>query len=310
MNKKNFTFTQLIEKRMLEFKNKEAFYKEVGINKTQMGRLLRGEVKDPNTNTLSKLEKITKISPEDIRTAYNLEFQNKTINKNTRDRELRIALIKANKADKLFHFFDTHQIIDVYFEFNEINYNSSDTIADISNYFNLTSKLIKENWSFSDYFKLIPSSLGKFHNERQDENLAKISFINEMQRLIDNLKKDKNFVYVGTFNKTYQIINRKPKKYELESHSIVAPILHILISNVNEEKVRTNLVRREILYEDSKSEIDKKIRDIKFKINEREILEEELIEAAIESDHSDRYAQDQIDAFKDEGGLAELFNKE
>ena len=121
MNKKNFTFTELIEKRMSEFKNKEAFYKDVGINKTQMGRLLRGEVKNPNTNTLSKLEKTTKISVEDIRTAYNLEFQNKTINKNASDKELRIALIKANKADKLFHFFDTHQIIDISYEYNEVN---------------------------------------------------------------------------------------------------------------------------------------------------------------------------------------------
>ena len=45
-------------------------------------------------------------------------------------------------------------------------------------------------------------------------------------------------------------------------------------------------------------------------LDEKEILEEELIEQAIESDASDRYAQDQMDAFKDEGGLAELFNKE
>ena len=131
-----------------------------------------------------------------------------------------------------------------------------------------------------------------------------------MQRLIDNLKKDKNFVYAGTFNKTYQIINRKPKKYELESHTVISPILYLLISNLNQDKVRTNLVRKETLYGDSKFEIDKKRRDINIKVNEREILEEELIQAAIESDASDRYAEDQMDAFKDEGGLAEIFNKE
>ena len=300
MNKKNFTFTELIEKRMSEFKNKEAFYKDVGINKTQMGRLLRGEVKDPNTNTLSKLEKTTKISVEDIRTAYNLEFQNKTINKNASDKELRIALIKANKADKLFHFFDTHQIIDISYEYNEINYNSSDTIPDISNYFNLTSRLIKEDWYFSDYFKLIPSSLGKFHNERQDENLAKISFIKEMQRLIDSLKKDKNFVYVGTFNKTYQIINRKPKKYEMESHTVVASILYILISNVNQDKVRINLTRKEIQYGDSKSEIDKKRRDIKIQINEKEVFDEEIFEAELESRAEDEYADQLLSEWKED----------
>ena len=64
MNKENITFTQLIEKHMSNFKNKEAFYKKIKINKAQMGRLLRGEVTNPNTNTLSKIHVLTKLSVE------------------------------------------------------------------------------------------------------------------------------------------------------------------------------------------------------------------------------------------------------
>ncbi len=316
MNKKNAKFTEYIDAAKSKFRTNKEFYTAVGINKSQIRRLYNGEAGSPNTYTLERLQKVTSQSVEKLRNAYYQEFQSqlidspKTKRRETLDDEFRLRLSKVTKAEDIFHYFKKHQIVEISFEYNEINFNSVKNISDITNIFNLASKLIKEEWEFTNYFKLIPSSLGDFHNERENENLAKVSFINEMQRLIDLLANDSNYIFVGEYIKNFNFKNNNEKREFKSSAGVSVTFLKFVISNSDEDKIRINVKRNEVVHCKSLEDMNDKVRELHRKRNEKEVLEEELIEQAIESDNSDRYAQDQIDAFKDEGGLAELFNKE
>ena len=281
-------FSDVVKKSMNQFKTKVDFYNETGISKMQLGRLLKGVSENPYTVTLSKLSKVTKTSVEVLRDLYNREYFKEQKNEKY-DNEIKLNLFKIKSAEEAFDYFSSEQIVEVNFKYEDVNHASSKNIYDTTNYLYLSSKLIKDYWQFSDYYKFLPSSLGDFHRERENEDIAKISFINELQRLINKLEKDNNFIFLNTFEKnfSFHLESSKPiKGWDSSkiypnwgnSHKIQAEVLKIIISNSTDDYIKINEERFLERKFNNKTKYENFIREVRFKINEKTLIEEELVE--------------------------------
>ena len=229
------------------------------------------------------------------------------------DENINLNLFKVKKADDIINYFEIDQIVDVGFDEKEINYKYPKTLYDLINYLILASKLIKEEWKFRDYYKMLPSSKYDFYRERENEGIAKISFINEMQNLIDTLNSDNNYLFLGSFQKTYSFFCKEKK---LDKHKFIkninASYLKIVLSNNNDEKIKSKLKRVEKKYSNNIADNSKAQDEIEIIINEKKFLEEELFNEMMEERYEelfdvfvDDYHQQQaddaaMDSYKDE----------
>lgn len=294
-------FTTLLDEGYEKFGGISSFCKNAKIERKQILRLYRGEPKELRGTTLNKLSGALNIPQETISLFYYTQFGN--IKKpNLQSSKLKIQLLKIVNANDLFTYFNDSQIIEIdYEDINSLNKELIKTIYDLKSYFELTSRLIKEKWTLVDYFKFLPPSKYNFLKEREDEKIASLTFLEELQTLMDKLKEYKNYIFVNTFNRTYRIIispndsiNKKPT-----TNYKTCEILKIKIldhsSNIYQTNETTKIKKKCKDLSESQDiikEIEKKIYGDKF------TQEKELKESAVSQwmkDDLDDYLADNLD---------------
>lgn len=295
-------FTDILNNAIKENGGINKFSEIIKLEKKQIYRLLKKNgPKKLQSRTINKIQPYFNMSADDIQISYTKQFNSKYEPKvDKHNNKLKILLTKQLDSKMFLEQFNGDQIVETSFEVKPTSEDQSILIYDMLNHIKTTSKLVKESWSYADYYSFFPSSKFNYYKERDSEDFAKLTYLNETKDLIEKLRTNKIYIFCHKYNFNINLLvsDNKISSRVLQSSFLNYEIFKIIISDEKKDKISRDVLAQSI--ETVKEEDQEKFHN---NLSRKLIGEKEyqLVEAY------ERGEQDYISHLQDEASIVDDF---